>query len=63
MKELVRLARDTENNGLNACHYIILRQDKERLGDLEDYDYRLFKSVDGYDVYLDTTQYLGTEYF
>lgn len=63
VKELVRLARDTENNGLNACHYIILRQDKERLGDLEDYDYRLFKSVDGYDVYLDTTQYLGTEYF
>lgn len=60
--ELARLARDTENGGMNACHYVILRQDKEIVGDLTEYGYELFDSVDGYDIYLDTTLYLGTEY-
>lgn len=54
-EELAKLAK------ANSCHYIILSADKEIQGKLTDYDYRLFDRIDGYDVYLDTTMYLGTE--
>jgi len=41
------------------CHYIILSQDKEIVGDLLSYDYILFDCIGGYDIYLDTTVYIG----
>lgn len=41
------------------CHYIILSQEKVLLGDLLDYEYVLFDTIDGYDIYLDTTIYIG----
>ena len=41
------------------CHYIILSQDKEIAGDLLSYDYILFDCIGGYDIYLDTTVYIG----
>jgi hypothetical protein len=50
--ELVRLARE------DGCHYIILRREKPKHGKFEDYGYRLFESIDDYDIYLDGTQRL-----
>lgn len=41
------------------CHYIILSQEKELQGSLTDYDYVLFDTIDGYNIYLDTTIYRG----
>lgn len=41
------------------CHYIVLPQSKKLQGSLLDYDYVLFDSLDGYDIYLDTTIYIG----
>lgn len=42
-----------------GCHYIVVSSEKEILGDMSEYDYELFMSVDGYDVYRDTTIYAG----
>lgn len=42
-----------------GCHYIVVNQEKEILGDMREYDYELFASIGGYDVYLDTTIYAG----
>lgn len=41
------------------CHYVILKEEKELQGQLEDYDYVLEDTIDGYRIYRDTTQYLG----
>lgn len=42
-----------------ACHYVILREDKELQGNMEDYDYILFDTIAGYHIYQDTTVYIG----
>ena len=41
------------------CHYVIVPEEKEIAGRMEDYDYVLFDTIDGYDIYLDTTIYIG----
>lgn len=41
------------------CHYIIVRSDKEILGDMAEYDYELFDSIHGYDIYIDRSIYIG----
>lgn len=41
------------------CHYVILPEEKKRIGEMEDYDYELFGQMDGYIIYRDTTQYIG----
>jgi len=41
------------------CHYVILPQDKEVIGDFTEQGYVLFDSIGGYDIYLDTTLYIG----
>lgn len=41
------------------CHYIILPKEKNLIGDLLDYEYVLFESIGAYDIYLDTTIYIG----
>lgn len=41
------------------CHYIIISEEKNLLGNLEDYDYELFAVIDGYCIYRDTTIYIG----
>lgn len=43
----------------NDCHYVILPEEKEIIGTLTDYDYVLFDSISGYNIYLDTTFYIG----
>lgn len=42
-----------------GCHYIVINSEKKIVGDMADYGYELFFSVDGYDVYRDTTIYVG----
>ena len=42
-----------------GCHYIIIENDKKILGDMQEYDYRLFDSIGGYDIYIDTSIYIG----
>ena len=37
------------------CHYIILPKDKQLVGNLLDYEYILFDTIDGYQIYKDTT--------
>ncbi len=41
------------------CHYIIVSSDKKILGDMEEYDYELFDSIGGYDIYIDRSIYIG----
>ncbi len=43
----------------SGCHYVILSSEKEIQGNLLDYDYQLFDYIGGYNVYLDTTIYIG----
>lgn len=47
--ELVPLAKE------KGCHYLIFSKEKEIQGRLEDFDYILFKEVDGYVIYKDTS--------
>ena len=42
-----------------ACHYIIVDSQKEILGDMAEYDYELFDSIGGYDIYIDRSVYIG----
>ncbi|MBQ9141991.1 MAG: hypothetical protein IJX63_09405 [Lachnospiraceae bacterium] len=46
----------------SSCHYVIIRADKQVIGDFEDYDYVEFARVGNYIVYYDTTIYIGLEY-
>lgn len=48
LEELVPLARKWQ------CHYIILREGKEILGELRDFDWEIFGKMDGYVIYRDT---------
>ena len=41
------------------CHYIILSEQKEKNGDLEEEAYKRIQVIDGYEVYLDETADLG----
>ncbi len=41
------------------CHYVILPQEKPIQGSLYRHDFELFASIDGYDIYRDTTVYIG----
>ena len=43
----------------NLCHYVVILQGRPMTGSMEDYDYVLFGTYCGYDVYLDTTIYRG----
>lgn len=42
-----------------GCHYVIINENKEMQGSLEDFDYVVFDIIDGYVIYRDTTIYLG----
>lgn len=47
LEELVPLVREQQ------CHYIILREDKEILGEPRDFDWEVFGRTDGYVIYRD----------
>lgn len=42
-----------------GCHYVIVESTKKMLGDLSKYDYELFDSIGGYDIYIDKSIYIG----
>ena len=48
LEELVPLAREKQ------CHYIVLREDKEILGNPRDFRWEIFGQTDGYVIYRDT---------
>lgn len=48
LEELVPLARGEQ------CHYIVLREEKEILGDPRDFGWEIFGQTDGYVIYRDT---------
>lgn len=43
----------------DACHYVILKEGKKLTGDLTDYEYELFGSMHGYEIYRDTSMDFG----
>ena len=43
----------------DGCHYIIIKSDKELLGNMEEFDYELFDRIGGYDIYIDRSIYIG----
>lgn len=53
LDELLPLCKEEE------CHYLILPMDKEIIGDFGKYDYVFVKNICGYNLYRDTTMYLG----
>ena len=53
VEKMAKLAKE------DSCHYIVIRSDKELLGNMEDFDYELFRQIDGYDVYIDRSIYIG----
>ena len=57
--EVVDVARLAKLAKEQLCHYIILPEDKKLQGDLLDYDYILFDTIDGYNIYQDMTIYIG----
>lgn len=48
LEELVPLARKKQ------CHYIVLREEKEILGNPQDFGWEIFGQTDGYVIYRDT---------
>lgn len=59
VEELVYLTRDMENGSVYRCHYIVVREGTRFIGDLEEEGIVLYDTIEGYDVYLDTTVYIG----
>lgn len=59
VEELVYLTRDVENGRVNPCHFFIVREGTDFIGSLEAQGIVLFDTIEGYDVYYDTTLYLG----
>lgn len=53
VSKLASLAKES------MCHYVILSQSKQLIGSMEEYEYELFFTIDGYDIYRDTTLYSG----
>lgn len=56
LEELTPLANQ------NRCHYIILNEEKEILGDPQDYGLELFGKMDGYVIYRNVSEPLETVY-
>lgn len=58
-EELAYQAREVtiEDRG-DPCHYVILPEGKPMEGDLRDYEYELFATIDGYVIYKDSTRNL-----
>lgn len=51
------LAKQAKKNG---CHYVILSENKNIIGDMTDYDYELFDQVGEYLIYKDVTMNFDT---
>lgn len=56
VEELATLAKQ------HGCHYVILSEEKQLVGDMADYQYEVFGKVDNYVVYRDNTMDFGLVY-
>ncbi len=59
VEELVYLTRDMENGSARPCHFFVVREGTSFIGNLEEYGIVLYDTIEGYDVYYDTTFYIG----
>lgn len=40
-------------------HFVIVPAEKEKIGEIEDYDFIYLETIDGYEIYQDTSVYIG----
>lgn len=59
VEQLVYWSKDGPNGGIYPCNYIIVSEDTVFIGDLESHGIVLYDSIDGYNIYHDTTFYIG----
>ncbi|MBQ7920119.1 MAG: hypothetical protein IJ324_09305 [Lachnospiraceae bacterium] len=57
--EFVFWTKDKEYGSDRPCNFIIVPEEIEFIGDLEAYGIVLYDTIDGYDIYHDTTFYIG----
>ena len=56
---LIFYTKDKEYGSDRPCNFIIVPEDTIFIGDLESYGIVLYDTIDGYDIYHDTTFYIG----
>lgn len=59
VEEFIFWTKDKEYGSDRPCNYIIVPEDTVFIGDLESYGIILYDTIDGYDIYHDTTFYIG----
>lgn len=58
-EDVIDTARMVPLSRERYCHYIIVPQGTPFSEDVEEYDFILFDTIDGYDIYQDLTIYIG----
>ncbi len=59
VEQLVYLSKDSEHYSLRPCNYIVIPEGTILVGDLEVHGIVLYDTIEGYDVYYDSTFYIG----
>lgn len=59
MELLAKLSKNSDNGNIMCCNYIILPEDTILIGNPEEYGIVLYDTIEGYNVYHDTTFYIG----
>lgn len=59
VERFVYLSKDHEHGDDRPCNFIIVPEDTVFIGDLENHGIVLYDTIDGYDIYHDTTFYIG----
>ena len=59
VESFVYLSKDHANGDDRPCNFIIVPEDTVFIGDLESHGIVLYDTIDGYNIYHDTTFYIG----
>ena len=59
VEQFVFWTKDKENGSNWPCNFIVVPEDTVFIGDLEAYGIVLYDNIEGYDIYYDTTFYIG----
>jgi len=62
LQERIRVEELADLAKQNNCHYVILSNRKELIGEMDEYDYELFDEVGEYVIYKDVTMNYDTHY-
>lgn len=62
MSEEIEVDRLAELAKAKACHYVIFPEDRVLVGEMEDFEYELFDTIQGYLIYKDTTMNFNLYY-